>query len=161
MSRFDWLSELLARMQDEHIVMQGGNAWTLAPAHLLEIDFEDWGRAGQVAAAFGCRWAGVWADPRDDDIVVNACIESHGDYVVLRTSLPMATPVLASHTPYYPGADRLERHSQDMAGLAFGDHPDSRRWTRHQAWSDEDYPLRKDFPVAGPSRPRRMGNIHL
>ncbi len=149
MSRFDWLSELLARMQDEHILMQGGNAWTLAPAHLLEIDFEDWGRAGQVAAAFGCRWAGVWADPRDHDIVVNACIESHGDYVVLRTSLPMATPLLASHTPYYPGADRLERHSQDMAGLAFGDHPDARRWTRHQAWSDEDYPLRKDFPVAG------------
>lgn len=148
MSRFDWLSELLALLQDEHILVQSGNALKLAPAHLLEIDMEDWGRAGEAAANYGCRWAGVWADPRDDEIEVNACLEFQGDYLVLRTAVDIATPLLPSHTPYYMGADRLERHVQDMAGLAFGDHPDARRWTRHQAWSEERFPLRNDFSVA-------------
>ena len=55
MSRFDWLSELLARYQDEHILVRRGLARALAPAHLLELDAEDWGKAAAAAKRFGCR----------------------------------------------------------------------------------------------------------
>ena len=149
MSRFDWLSEYLARLQAEHVVVHGSDATALAPAHSLWLDAEDWGRAARVAADFGCRWAGVWGDPGADEIVVRACLEYQGDYLALVTRIATASPVLASHSPWFAGASRLERHLQDMLGVVFLDHPDGRRWTRHQAWPEGSYPLRVDFPVAG------------
>jgi len=148
-SRFDWLSELLARFEDEHILVRRGWARRLAPAHLLLIDAEDWGKAAAEAAAFGCRWAGLWADELDDRLQVNACLAHRGDYLVLRTWVPLDAPALPSHTPHFPGADRLERHAADLLGLVFTDHPDPRRWTRHQAWPEGRFPLRRDFPREG------------
>lgn len=147
--RFDWLSEYLARLQDEHVLVRRGSTRRLMPAHLLEIDPEDWGRAAAVAAAFGLRWVGLWAEHSGEQLPVYACLEFQGDYVVLRTAVPAASPVLASHVPHYPAADRLERHAQDLLGLAFADHPDSRRWTRHQAWREGEFPLRNGFPLQG------------
>jgi Ni,Fe-hydrogenase III large subunit/NADH:ubiquinone oxidoreductase subunit C len=149
MNRFAWLSEYLARLEDEHVVVRSGDAAKLAPAHCLELDAEDWSSAARVAAGFGCRWAGVWADAPDGHFLVRACLEKQGDYLVLVTGMPQASPVLASHTPHYPAADRMERHLQDLYGIAFLDHPDNRRWVRHQAWPDHEFPLRHDFPLAG------------
>lgn len=154
MSRFDWLSEYLARLQDEHVMVHHGDAVQLAPAHCLVLDAEDWGKAAQVAADFGCRWAGLWGDPVADQVTIRACLVYQGDYVLLVTQVPLANPVIASHTTSFPAADRLERHLQDMLGIAILDHPDERRWSRHQAWSEEHFPLRLDFPVAGePPKP--------
>jgi Ni,Fe-hydrogenase III large subunit len=154
MSGFAWLQDLVARMHSEHVMVQETEAQTLAPAHTLALDVEDWGNAARVCADFGCRWAGVWGDALDEHIVLRACVVYQGDYLLLRTEIPLAQPVLPSHTPYYPGADRMERHLQDMFGIAFSDHPDPRRWTRHKAWPNDRYPLRRDFPVAGLS-PKR------
>jgi len=148
-SPFDWVSELLARLQDEHVMVLRGSATELAPAHVLEIDPEDWGRAARQAAAFGCRWAGAWAEHLDDEFLISACVEKGADYLILRTRVPVATPLLPSHAPHYPGADRMERHAQDLFGVVFSDHPDPRRWVRHLAWPDRHFPLRKQFPAAG------------
>jgi Ni,Fe-hydrogenase III large subunit len=154
MSAFDWLPEFLARLEEENVVVHEGLPQTLGSAHRLVLDGEDWGAAGKAASAWGCRHAGVWADPGADRVTVRACLEFRGDYLVLETRVPLGNPVVASHTPYFPGVDRLERHLQDMAGIAFLDHPDERRWTRHQAWAEDEYPLRLDFPVIGHS-PKR------
>jgi Ni,Fe-hydrogenase III large subunit len=118
------------------------------------IDNQDWGTAAKVSAAFGHRHAGVWGEQLDDHIVVRACLAFEGDYLVLETPAPLDRPVLPSHTPYYSCIDRMERHLQDMLGIAFSDHPDNRRWSRHQAWLEGSYPLRHDFPVTGQS-PKR------
>jgi Ni,Fe-hydrogenase III large subunit len=149
MSRFDWLAEYLARLEDEHVVVAAGSAEALAPAHRLELDVEDWGAAARVALGMECRWAGVWGDVVGDEITAHACLVHRGDYLVLQTRIPLGQPVLASHTPHFPAADRLERHFQDMFGVLFLDHPDARRWTRHRAWAEGRYPLRPDFPAAG------------
>ena len=148
MNRFDWLSELLARCEDEHILVRSGSARRLAPAHLLILDPEDWGRTAAVAHALDCRWSALWAEQLDaDTLQVNACLCRAGDYLVLRTAVSLATPVLPSHTPVYPAANRPERHAQDLFGIVFSDHPDHRRWTRHQAWAEGEYPLRRNFPA--------------
>lgn len=149
MSRFDWLSEYLARLEDEHALPRAGDAHSLAPSHRLTLDVEDWGTGARVAAGMGCRLAAVWGDPATEGVTVRTALEYGGDFLVLETCVPFDQPVLASHTPYFPGADRLERHLQDMLGIAFLDHPDGRRWTRHQAWPEGSYPLRREFPVAG------------
>ncbi len=154
MSRFDWLSEYLARLEDEHVIVRSGNALCLAPAHCLELDAEDWGSAGRVAAAFGLRWAGLWGDQNRDDIVVRSCLEYQGDYLVLMTVVSSSHPVLASLTPSFPGADRMERHLRDMLGVEFPEQSDRRRWTRHQAWPEDVFPLRSDFPLSGISLKR-------
>ncbi len=152
MSAFDWLSEYLTRLKDEQVIVHGGEAQSLAPAHRLVLDAEDWGVAARVAAGLGCRWAGVWGDPGEADAVVQACLEHAGGFLVLETTVPLSHPILASHTAYFPGANRLERHLQDLVGVALSDSPDRRRWTRHQAWPDGEFPLRVDYPAAG--RPR-------
>ncbi len=149
MSGFVWLPEFLARLEDEHVMAHEDAVQTLAPTHCLELDAEDWNRAARVAAAFGCRWAGIWADMDDARFVVRACLAYQGDYLVLITEVPVDRPVLASHTPHFPGADRMERHLRDLFGIVLPDHPDSRRWTRHQAWPENGYPLRHDFPASG------------
>ncbi len=150
MSAFDWLGEYLARLEDEHVLVRSGDRG-LAPAHRLRLDLEDWASAARVAAAFGCRYAAVWGDPAEGAVTIRACLAYQGTYLVLETEVPLRHPVLASHTPHFPSADRLERHLQDLCGIAFIDHPDGRRWTRHQAWAEGAYPLRVDFPAAGQS----------
>ena len=149
MSRFDWLSELIARFQDEHILVKKGSRTALAPAHLLHIEMEDWARTGAEAARFGGRWCGLWAEDQETCFLVSACYEKEGDYLVLRTKIPHESPQLTSLTPFYPAANRVERHTQDLFGIQFIGHPDPRRWTRHQAWQTHEYPLRKNFPVQG------------
>jgi Ni,Fe-hydrogenase III large subunit len=151
MSRFAWLPEYLARLKDGHAMVRSSDAVSLAPAHRLVLDAGDWGTAARVAAGLGYRWAGVWSDPREADVVVRACLEHAGDYLVLQTEVSQSHPTLASHAPHFPGANRLERHLQDLSGVTFLDHPDDRRWTRHQAWPDGEFPLRVDYPAAGRS----------
>ncbi|HEY5604590.1 MAG TPA: NADH-quinone oxidoreductase subunit C [Gammaproteobacteria bacterium] len=155
MTGFNWLHDYLTRLEAEHVVLrEDGDPQTLTPVHRLVLDVEDWGSAAKIAAVVGCRHAGVWGEQLDEHIIVRACLVFEGDYLALETAVPLSHPVLPSHTPCYPGLDRLERHLQDMYGMAFLDHPDSRRWTRHQAWPEGSYPLRDDFPVSGHS-PKR------
>jgi Ni,Fe-hydrogenase III large subunit/NADH:ubiquinone oxidoreductase subunit C len=151
MSRFDWLTDYRARLEAERVVAHESDATRLEPARCLELDTRDWGTAARVAATFGCRWAGLWGDAVNEQIVVRAVLVYQGDYLVLLTSVPLGHPVLASHTPYFPAADHMERHLQDLLGIALLDHPDNRRWTRHQAWAKDDFPLRPDFPLSGRS----------
>ncbi len=149
MNEFKWLEELLKHFESEHVLLRAQSATQLAPAHVLEVDPEDWGQVAQIAHKQDLRWAGMWAEHLDDDIRINAIFEYSGDYLIARTSVTIKTPILPSHAIYYPAADRPERKTQDMFGVVFADHPDTRRWTRHQAWGEEQYPLRKEYPVAG------------
>ncbi len=159
MSGSDWLAEFQAQLADGQPA-QAVDAVSLMPAHRLVLDPLAWGDAARVAVALGLRHAGVWADPMDAGeeepaassaatIVVRACLEKQGGYLVLETQVPLAQPRLPSQTPWYPGLDRLERHCRDLTGVCFTGHPNPRRWTRHQAWADDQFPLRADFPLAG------------
>lgn len=149
MTRFNWLSGYLANLEDEHIVVRSGSGRALAPAHRLRLDSEDWAASARVAAAQELRWCGLWGDRNAASLIVQVCLEFQGTYLILRTEVPAERPELASHTPYYPAADRLERHAADLLGLRFTDHPDPRHWTRHQAWQADQYPLQTTFPLAG------------
>ena len=149
MSAADRVEGLTAALAQAGVRIEMHSAPGLKPARLVTLDAESWGILGRTAAQDGWRWAAGWADERGEQIVVNACFERGGAYVVARAGVARATPTLPSHVPYYPGADRAERHTQDLLGVAFLDHPDARRWTRHQAWKDSDHPLRKSFPAAG------------
>jgi hypothetical protein len=117
-SRFAWLPDYLARLAREGVTALADDRDALAPARRVALAADDWGTAGRIAAAVGCRHAGLWGDPEGERIVVRACLVRDGDYLVLETTIPLRQPVLGSHTPYFPGVDRLERHMQDLVGIA-------------------------------------------
>ncbi|MGZ4999763.1 MAG: hydrogenase large subunit [Methylomonas sp.] len=119
----------------------------LPPTQLLEIDANSWGKAAETAQLQQWRWAGVWAEDKNNSLIVSACLERQGVYLILRTRLADGQNSLPSQTPHYWAADRPERNIQDMFGIRFEGHPDPKRWTRHQAWDEDTYPLRCDFPA--------------
>lgn len=106
-----------------------------------------WRPAAIVAAQLQYRFVAIWAQDLGENLEVNATLELHGSYLLLRTLISTLDPTITSFTPYFPAANRLERHTHDMFGIIFSNHPDQRRWTRHQAWSEKQFPLRKKFSV--------------
>jgi Ni,Fe-hydrogenase III large subunit len=143
----------IRRLAEAGLVVEAPTTPGLAPAQVITMAAEDWGRFGREAKAWSCRWVAGWGEEigaaTDKTIRINACFEKGGAYLLARTTVTRTHPMLPSHTPHYPSADRPERHTQDLFGVAFSDHPDARRWTRHQAWKSSQYPLRRDFPAGG------------
>jgi Ni,Fe-hydrogenase III large subunit len=139
-----FMSELnaLAEDQADRRALSGVDMLMLAP--------ENWGKSAQIARSHDARWAGVWADDLSGRFRVDCCFECQGRYLILRTAVAAEHPELPSHAPFYPAADRAERHVRDMFGIRFIGHPlQEQRWTRHLAWADDEFPLRKDFPAQG------------
>ena len=129
----------------------GPDHTTLAPACCTTIiDPDQWGQAVQLARQQQMRWCAFWASqlPMGD---LEACtvLESHGHYLLLRTRVKINMEI-NSLAGIYPAADRPERHAHDLLGIHFSRQPDSRRWTRHCAWHDKDYPLQTYFSRPAP-----------
>lgn len=146
---FSWLPQLLAQFDNEHVLIRGSSHLLLKPAHVIHVEIEDWKVCIRQIAKQDCRWCAIWAEQEETSFTVSACYEKQGDYLVLLTEVESSNPILLSQTRLYPAANRAERHIQDMFGIIFINHPDNRRWTRHQAWEKHDHPLRKSFPLQG------------
>jgi Ni,Fe-hydrogenase III large subunit len=131
---------------------------TMAPATVLPAPPSQWQELALAAKQSGMRWCGFWMQEIDTGMESFCCLELGGSYLIMRSQLSTGE-TLPSLASVYPAADRPERHAHDLLGILFTDQPDNRRWTQHQAWSREQYPLRSDFqwlppdaPVAGDHR---------
>ena len=62
-------------------------------------------------------------------------------------SLPLAAdqPVYPDLAHLFPQAARMQRATFDLLGLRAQGAEDARKWLRHGAWAEGDYPLRKDY----------------
>ena len=130
----------------------GPDHTTLAPACCTTIvEPGQWGQALQLARQQQMRWSAFWASQQPMGYF-EACtvLESHGQYLVLRTRFKINME-LNSLASIYPAADRPERHAHDLLGIQFSRQPDGRRWTRHSAWGDKDYPLQTHFSRPAPN----------
>ena len=151
MSEAERLAPFLDRLAAAGIAFDEVASPGLAPARVIRVDAGDWGRLAHEAMACACRWVAGWGEDAGEASRVWACFERQGGYLLAHAEAIGANPALASHTPFFPAADRPERHVRDMLGVAFSSHPDARRWTRHQAWKESQHPLRRAFPVSGHS----------
>jgi len=115
----------------------------------VSIEPQFWAKAASIAAQNYIRWAAVWGEHCAPNILVTAALAGKDGHILLCTSVPDTSGELPSQTPHFPAADRPERSLQDMFGIRFTNHPDKRRWIRHQAWNEDQFPLRKEFPLAG------------
>jgi Ni,Fe-hydrogenase III large subunit/Ni,Fe-hydrogenase III component G len=145
-----WHIEFLERLIVAQIIPKEQEWQTISSLPSLLIEHDKWEQALSFAAdSKKCRFVGIWAQDLDEQIQATICLEAFGKHFLLRTSVAIKNPELFSATPHFPAANRLERHMRDMFGIKFIDHPDKRRWTRHKAWDENQFPLRKNFPVAG------------
>ena len=70
--------------------------------------------------------------------------QKHGP-LTLKVKLPRATPVIASVTPIWRGAEFQEREAYDLYGVIFEGHQDLRRILMWEGF--EGHPMRKDYVV--------------
>jgi len=142
----NWNSELLNQLNS---VGCSVDQIDIASTTLWQIESIYWQKFADLAIQRQLRWVAGWAEQNQEQFFVNACFEKEGLHIIVRTIVMAAKPELPSQAVFYPAANRSERHTQDMFGIQFFDHPDKRKWTRHKAWPENDFPLRKDFPVQG------------
>ncbi len=115
----------------------------------LQLKTKDWGFATQIAAQQKLRWSAIWGDHQPPNIIIRSLFFGADGHLLLQTKVTEESPELTSQTPFFIAANRPERHLHDMFGVQFLESRDQRRWVRHQAWGETDFPLLQDFPVAG------------
>jgi len=108
-------------------------------------------KACETARSAGYRLVALWGS---DESARGAGFAVHATLVVkeglLWLSLPLVrgAPRYPSLSDLYPEADRMQRAVHDLLGIEAEGAPDTRKWLRHAAWREEDFPLRKDFHAA-------------
>lgn len=117
---------------------------SLAPAVALRVTRARWAETAAAAREAGFRWCALWAQESAGTLETMSCLEAGGEYLVLRTRNVREDPV-PSIAGIYSAASRPERHATDLLGVRFSDQPDNRRWTRHMAWTETEYPLGGDY----------------
>lgn len=152
MNDVNWMDALRQTLTAESIAIESISevpAVYSGKAALWRMIDTDWQKLAEQALTHKLRWSAGWVEQENDHFLVHALFEKQGAYLWAQTLIDLAKPELPSQATVYPAASRSERHSQDMFGIKFIGHPDNRHWTRHKAWGKHDYPLRKDFAVAG------------
>jgi Ni,Fe-hydrogenase III large subunit/NADH:ubiquinone oxidoreductase subunit C len=140
------LARLLEACRDSGLSPSAADEASLPPATCIRFPVEDWAAAAAAAKDAGFRWCACWVRELETGFEAFSCLEAGGRYVVFRTTFD-ADRALPSQAAVYPAADRPERHAHDLLGVRFDNQPDSRRWTRHQAWGERDFPLQQGFPL--------------
>ena len=115
----------------------------------LGLNPKDWGFATQIAAQHKLRWSAIWGDHQPPQIIIKSLFFGADGHLLLQTEVSEDSPELPSQAEFFMAASRPERYLHDMFGVRFPDNVDQRRWIRHQAWAETDFPLRQTFPVAG------------
>jgi NADH-quinone oxidoreductase subunit C len=87
-------------------------------------------------------------DPRFE-VVYHLYSIKHRHMLRVRVQVPENKCSVKSVVPIWRGADWHERECYDLFGIAFEGHPDLRRILLPEDW--EGHPLRKDYPIKGPS----------
>lgn len=143
----NWKMDFLQKLEDTEVWMKSFDV--AENLEMWQIDNKNWQRFAELAQKDKFRWSASWAEQVETIFNVYTLFEKSGDYVLLQTAVNQAKPQLPSQATIYAAANRSERHTHDMFGIEFLNHPDPRRWTRHQAWGKYDYPLHHDFSVQG------------
>jgi len=123
-----------------------------APVFRAVVDAQQWSDCCRQVAAQGGRLVAFWgSDGRDDGrgFVAHAALAVREGLAVL--SLPLAADSYPDIAAIFPAAGRMQRAAFDLLGIAALGAEDHRKWLRHAAWKDSEFPLRKDFGSRQPS----------
>jgi Ni,Fe-hydrogenase III large subunit/Ni,Fe-hydrogenase III component G len=103
-----------------------------------------------TAAARGGRLVALWSsDERDRDggYALHLTLAVDGSMLWLTVPLPADAPQYPDISDVFLCANRMQRAAYDLVGIR-SNGPDQRPWLRHAAWPADEFPLRRDFPLA-------------
>ena len=84
-------------------------------------------------------------EPERFELVVNLLDVSARRRIRIRVQISEANPFVATISDIHPGAEAMERETNDMFGVCFEGHPDPTPILLPDGW--EGHPLRKDFAM--------------
>ncbi|MEF3192697.1 MAG: NADH-quinone oxidoreductase subunit C [Halothiobacillaceae bacterium] len=129
---------------DWNLVRQWGSEWiwrgsveaARLPAFARDVK-ED---GGQLIALWG-------SDDRHlaGGFALHAAFITAGGLAWVSAALPTDNPVYPDLANIFPQAERMQRATYDLLGIRAEGAVDTRKWLRHAAWRDGEFPLRKDF----------------
>ena len=108
-----------------------------------------WLSLGQAIHGQGGRLMGLWGEDRR---AAEGCFLVHGAFLfeqgllLAEQEVSAARPETPSLAAIFPAANRMERTLYDLLGIRAQGLADQRPWLRHQAWPEDQFPLRADFP---------------
>ena len=130
--RFELIYQLLSLHKNKRLTVK----LPIAEPKPTSIAFND------VATGLRAGWQGQSSSPADDNLADGSLVadnEADG-------SEAMQAPSLCG---LFLNANWLEREVFDMFGIKFSGHPDLRRLLTDYDFPEDEFPLRKDFPVTG------------
>lgn len=108
--------------------------------------------ASRLAWENGGRLIALWgSDERDRHrgFCIRAALEDRDGITLLEHTLPDADARYPDLTPIFPSANRMQRATYDLLGVA-AESDDERPWLWMASWPIDQFPLRRDF-VASPA----------
>jgi len=116
------------------------------PGYRAEVDAAQWIDACRQVAEQGGRLVAFWgSDARNEErgFAAHAALAARDGLIVL--SLPVTGTSFPDISAVFPAAGRMQRAAFDLLGISAIGAADHRKWLRHAAWTEHEFPLRKDF----------------
>ena len=114
---------------------------------IARVDSAGWVEAARITHDAGGRLVALWgADRGAAPAVFAAYARAEGLHV-----FELAVPPSAAYpdlSGLFPAANRMQRAVRDLLGLRADGASDARRWLRHGAWGESEFPLRRGFDPA-------------
>jgi len=127
---------------DWHLDPLGQHIWRgrMEAGQLLALARAVKEEGGQLIALWG-------ADNRhlSRGFAIHAALLTSAGLVWVTCALPDEAPAYPDLAHIFPQADRMQRATFDLLGITATDAVDGRKWLRHTAWAEDEFPLRKDF----------------
>lgn len=98
----------------------------------------------------GGRLIALWGSDeraRGQGFALHAALMDTPGLICLTLPLDAENPAYPSISDIFPTANRMQRAIQDLLGIVAQDNPDTRKWLRHGAWPEDQFPLRKEFDL--------------
>jgi Ni,Fe-hydrogenase III large subunit/Ni,Fe-hydrogenase III component G len=115
---------------------------------LVRVDATGWVEAARVTHDAGGRLVALWGAERGPALAVAAAYARAEGLQVFELGVPALDASYPDLSGLFPAANRMQRALRDLVGLQAEGAADGRRWLRHGAWGEGEFPLRSDFDLA-------------
>jgi Ni,Fe-hydrogenase III large subunit/Ni,Fe-hydrogenase III component G len=134
--------------QDWNLNARASHIWRgrLDPAALPDLARAVKEEGGQLVALWGAdERALVPLQGGSGTFSLHAAFITAGGLAWVSAVLDTADPIYPDLASIFPQADRMQRATFDLLGIRAEGAVDNRKWLRHKAWAEGEFPLRKDF----------------
>jgi len=109
-------------------------------AHHARVDAQQWRASAARFAGHGGRLVALWGAEAGSHYAMRMALADAGDLLVVTLLTDAAYPDVSD---VFPAAIRMQRAVFDLLGLRATGAADTRKWLRHAAWPEDQFPLRK------------------